>query len=484
MVALFLSFLFLSAFNFIKPVLKLKISKNGRFLIKENGDPFFWLGDTAWNLFIKLNREEADKYLNDRYNKKFTVIQAHLLGFKSTDKNAYGVEAFHNNNFNEPNKEYWEHVDYIINKAENLGLYMALLPAWARSYTEEIKNKTEGENSQNKPLLSSDTLMAYNYGLFLGKRYKAKNHIIWLLGGDVWGKKDAIYDNLAKGLTDGAADGESDNILISFHPQGGTYRPPATSTSEFYHNKSWLDFNMIQSGHKTDNKSYERIANDYNTKPTKPTIDSEPCYEEHPILHNFKNGAFNSWDIRRRAYWSLFAGAFGFTYGGNGIYQMDKPGSIHAQTHFNYYWYDALNFEGAKQMTYVRNLMESRPFISPQRIPDQSILKSDSGHVDDRIQCTRADDYSYLMVYTTNGKPFSIDLSKMPGKYLKVWWYSPRDGKNYNSNNKISEKPFKILNTNNTQAFNPPGNKSPKNDWVLILDDASSNFSSPGKKRL
>lgn len=45
MVALFLSFLFLSAFNFIKPVLKLKISKNGRFLIKENGDPFFWFGD-------------------------------------------------------------------------------------------------------------------------------------------------------------------------------------------------------------------------------------------------------------------------------------------------------------------------------------------------------------------------------------------------------------------------------------------------------
>ena len=58
---------------------KLKVSENKRFLIQENGKPFFYLGDTAWELFHRLNREEADKYLEDRAKKGFTVIQAVAL---------------------------------------------------------------------------------------------------------------------------------------------------------------------------------------------------------------------------------------------------------------------------------------------------------------------------------------------------------------------------------------------------------------------
>ncbi len=159
---------------------------------------------------------------------------------------------------------------------------------------------------------------------------------------------------------------------------------------------------------------------------------------------------------------------------------MDKPDNIHDQSHFNYYWYDALNFEGAKQMMFVRSLMESRPFISPQRIPDQSILSSENGDADDRIQCARAEDYSYIMVYTTNGRSFSIDLSRMPAKNLNAWWYNPRNGENYGNNNKAGNMPLKISNKNNVQVFTPPTNEGEKNDWVLILDDASKGFSAPG----
>lgn len=480
---LIINFLLVSAFHFTDPMLRLKVSSNARYLVKENGDPFFWLGDTAWQLFMKLNQEEAKKYLADRMNKKFTVIQSHLLGFSITDKNAYGVVAFKQNDFNQPNEDYWKHADYIIDNAESSGLYMALLPAWARSYIEESKAEAEGEKSKGKPALS-DTVTAYSYGLFLGRRYKAKQNIIWILGGDIWGRKDAVYENLARGLTDGAANGNPDNILISFHPPGGTYRPPATSTSEFYHNKSWLDFNMIQSGHSVGNKNYERITDDYNLALVKPTLDSEPCYEQHPVQHSFYKGVFSAWHIRRRAYWSLFAGAFGFTYGGNGIWQMDKPDRIHAKSHFNYYWYEALNYEGAKQMTYVRALMESRPFITPQMIPDQSILKSQSGSVDDRIQCARADNYSYLMIYTTNGSPFNVDISKMQGKNINAWWYNPRDGRNYNTNNKVTKKPLKISTKKSIQNFIPPGTNMQENDWVLILDDASEYFSPPGQRQI
>jgi hypothetical protein len=58
---------------------QLSVSANKRFLVTKDGKPFFWLGDTAWELFHRLSREEADKYLKNRAEKGFTVIQAVAL---------------------------------------------------------------------------------------------------------------------------------------------------------------------------------------------------------------------------------------------------------------------------------------------------------------------------------------------------------------------------------------------------------------------
>jgi hypothetical protein len=71
---------------------RLRVSDNHRFIVTEQGEPFFWLGDTAWELFHRLNREEAIRYLDDRASKGFTVVQAvalaELNGLGAT--NAYG----------------------------------------------------------------------------------------------------------------------------------------------------------------------------------------------------------------------------------------------------------------------------------------------------------------------------------------------------------------------------------------------------------
>src|SRR5829696_3180637 len=40
---------------------RLKVSENRRFLVKEDGSPFFYLGDTAWELFHRLDREGAEQ---------------------------------------------------------------------------------------------------------------------------------------------------------------------------------------------------------------------------------------------------------------------------------------------------------------------------------------------------------------------------------------------------------------------------------------
>lgn len=44
---------------------RLTVSRNNRFLARADGSPFFYLSDTAWELFHRLNREEARTYLQD-----------------------------------------------------------------------------------------------------------------------------------------------------------------------------------------------------------------------------------------------------------------------------------------------------------------------------------------------------------------------------------------------------------------------------------
>ena len=53
--------------------------EDDRFLAYVDGAPFFYLGDTAWELFYRLNREEADAYLLGRAAKGFDVIHAVAL---------------------------------------------------------------------------------------------------------------------------------------------------------------------------------------------------------------------------------------------------------------------------------------------------------------------------------------------------------------------------------------------------------------------
>jgi uncharacterized protein DUF4038 len=70
----------------------LKVSENRRFLVTADRQPFFWLGDTAWELFHRLNREEAVRYLRNRAERRFTVIQAVALAELDglNDPNPYG----------------------------------------------------------------------------------------------------------------------------------------------------------------------------------------------------------------------------------------------------------------------------------------------------------------------------------------------------------------------------------------------------------
>ncbi len=219
---------------------------------------------------------------------------------------------------------------------------MALVPVWGGNikYINEAQAKT--------------------YATFLANRYKNKSNIIWLNGGDIKGS-DGLEQWHTIGNTIRSIDKKH---LMTFHPRG------RNSSSEWFHNASWLDFNMFQSGHRSyaqdtsanetlhygeDNWRY--VNDDYKLNPVKPTFDGEPSYEDIPYgLHRADQPYWKDYEIRRYAYWSVFAGGCGFTYGHNSVMQFYTPGDSGISFFPKIKWQDGLNAPGAGQMKHLKKL--------------------------------------------------------------------------------------------------------------------------------
>ena len=429
-------------------IAQFSISPNNRYLLKD-GKPFFWMGDTGWELFHRLDNEETDRYLKRRSEQGFTIIQAVVLaemdGLRTP--NAYGETPFINDDPAKPNEKYFEHVDYVIDKAAAYNINIGLLPTWG----DKVNKDKWGMGPE---IFNEENAAAY--AGWLANRYKDKKNIVWILGGDriPRGEKDiAVWR--AMGIAIKKATGNK--AVITFHPQ-----PNNLGSAEWFHKDSWLDFNMFQTGHCRDVAIYDRIQTVYNLQPTKPVFDGEPIYEDHPVCFNAKDlGTSNAHDVRRSAYLDLFAGAFGHTYGCHDIWQMYSP-KHEAVNGPHLFWYDAIELQGANQMIHVRKLMESHPMLD--RVPDQSLIKESNYTPAERIQATRGNDY--LFVYTTAGKPFTVVLGKIKGKNLQAYWYDPRNGKT-----KLLDK---VPNAG-LKKFTPPSSGYGQ-DWVLVLDDADKQY--------
>ncbi len=449
----------------------LLVSPDGRFLMRSDSTPFFYLGDTAWELFHRLDLREAEAYLEDRAAKGFTVIQAVILAEidglfipnPQCERPLIGLDP------SRPNEAYFAQVDAIVDKAEQLGLYMGLLPTWG----DKVVKKWGVGPEIFTPAKAED------FGEFLGRRYEAKP-VIWILGGDrpVETEEHAqIWTAMARGLRRG----DGGRHLISYHPSGGQ------SSATWWHDADWLDFNMHQSGHGRRNlPNYELTRQTYQLDPPKPTMDAEPCYEDLPVAfwkyetddmrgtlapaqYNtlFREGWFGAYDVRKAAYWSVLAGACGHTYGNNNVWQMYEPGrkpNIYARST----WYEALDQPGAGQMLHLRRLFESRPFLQLRPQPD--LLLDDTTRAGNKLMAAAAADGSYAMVYNPTGIPFFVSLDVLSGDIYQAWWFNPREG---------SHTEVGVVGDRGRRLFVAPtfGEGA---DWVLVLDEVGRSFPPPG----
>lgn len=420
----------------------------GRYLYWWDSTPFFYLGDTAWELLHRLNREEIEEYMAVRERQGFTVVQtvalAELDGLRT--ENAYGRLPLlcDTNGIPDPtmpdvsgNYSYWDHVDYAVECAARHGLIVALLPTWGDKF-----NPLWGKGPR---IFTPDN--AYLYGKWIAARYASSWNILWMLGGDrpLDAQTRPIIDAIAAGIR------EADpSHLITFHPPGGHL------STEYVGDAPYIDFHTAQTGHDVA-RCYDSDGDmrAMSLRTDKPFMDSEPRYEDHPACFNAKLGYYwQAAEVRQNAYWDLLAGVCGHTYGNHNMWCCNtEPGD-----YFPYHWREALTHPAAEQIRFVKQLRLRGDFASFHPLPELCLEKyAGEAHL------AAAAGKGYAYVYTPLGLPFTVDLGKVPpsGKVLRALWMDPRSGE---------ETVFGIYPPVGQNLFVPP-TRGKGEDWVLILEE-------------
>lgn len=451
------------------------VSPDGRFLQTAEGEPFIWIGDTAWELFHKLDREEALTYLDKRAAQGFTVIQAVVLAEEDglRKPNPYGHLPLIDEDPTRPNEAYFQHVDFIVNAAAERGLTIGMLPTWG--------DKVISDNPGAGPIVFTAE-NARSYANFLGKRYH-NAPVVWILGGDRnvdYPEARAVWNSMGQALK-ASTDGQQ---LVSYHPRGNE------NSARFFHTEDWLDFNMYQTGHQDRAVPVYRFAEASAVfEPRKPFVEGEPAYEDIAVRFweymdfskwnlervpagvlnpdgtirdrgHFSAGFVTAKDVRRLAYWNLLSGAAGYTYGNNAVWQMFRRGEPIAIPPLTD-WREALDRPGAQDMRHLHTLWKSRPFS--QLKPHQSLIVGANPETPSHRRAAIADDGEYALVYLPFSWPVTVQVNKLTGSETVAWWFNPRDG---------SRKKIGTYQTNNDITFMPPSAEE-NADWLLVLDAAS-----------
>ena len=389
---------------------RIKISKNGRYFIDEEGKPFFWQGDTEWELFHLFSVSEARALLQERNKQGFNVIQVMATGvFPEWGQMQgmqpwEGMQAWVNNDPLTPNEDYFARADSIVAVAEELGIEIVLGVYHARD------SDAGRINLQNAKIWS----------IWLAQRYNKSKNIIWSMYPHADPSSKPIIDEIVQGILEG----DGGTHLITMHPD------PSPASSSFMHSESWLSFNTLQTW-STDLRNYDMVRADYEKIPVKPVVDGEARYEEEDDTQPF--------ETRRAGYWACLAGGF-YSFGHCNNWKSPRT------------WRDWYNSPGTGQMNILGNFFRSIEWW--KIIPDQSIfVKQINGNV-----AARSQDGDWILAYLTNPDPVTLKLDFITTpETLTGWWVDPLTGNRMKIGNFTVSK---------NHDFIPPG------DWkdaILLI---------------
>jgi len=356
------------------PAYPLKPSANGRYVVDRNNVPFLIIGDAPHSILANLNNADATTYLTNRGNNGFNALRIELLcdsytgGAGTEGSPNYGHDVNGNNPFTStltggyydlttPNPAYWSHLDYVVQTAATYGLQCVFTPLDQGGWTQ-----TSLRNGTNR---------CYEYGQFLGNRYKDSPNIIWNLGNDFQNWATRQNDAVILAIADGIKSVDINHLMtIELN----------SPVSESQDDPNWIS-RITANGVYTYHPTYDEMLVAYN----KPNIMPVLFLEEHYEYENV-GGEFGTPNVpRRQEYWSLTSGALaGHMYGNHytwtfasGWQYLKTTGMkqlIYSKIFFSWTfasgWQSHLKTTGIKQLMYFKNFFSSPRWYN--LVPDQS----------------------------------------------------------------------------------------------------------------
>lgn len=401
----------------------LRVSDDGRYLTYEDGTPFFYLADMAWEIAWRSTPDEVQVYLADRTQKGFTAVQlvttSHIFLLASGIENQQLQPAFLNDDFSRPNPRYFDYLDDVIDAINAQGMIAAVVPIWARLI--ELHHRP-GEHPRS--ISTQDALLLARY---VGARYAAHN-VLWILGGDAsykTAKQRAFWTDFADVIR--TASGEAH--LVTIHPDGGQ-----ASFTYFDQATSWLDLHMYHSSHIAGSKAtatYQQALAGYKLFPPKPLVNAEPVFED--FVDEFwkyvgredipEAARITAEHVRRASYESVLSGSLvGVTYGGNGVWQWANDAFE------NLFWprtdvLEALALPGSTHLSLLKTLMERYRWYDLVPHPEW-VVEQDAADF-----LPLAANTDILLAYFPTGLSRAVISTRAASRHVaRSWWIDPTTG--------------------------------------------------------
>jgi hypothetical protein len=365
----------------------LRISPNGRSFVDHTGQPFFWLGDTQWQLWRDFSLADAELILANRQAKGFNVMQVMVTGVgDGTRPNLEGQLPWLNNTPATPNEAYFTRADRIVELAQKHGQTLMLYLC---------------HNTQRQYVTTTN---ARAYARWVARRYRHAPNVMWAFVTEV---PLAEHLPLIRELAAGVQEGDGGAHLITYHPDPVH---PALSSGEI-HTEPWLAFNTIQTWAYVEG-SWGMVTRDYGRSPAKPVVMAEGAYEDD----NSDEYRFVVTPLlaRQQAYWSYLAGGF-HSYGHTNNWKV-PPG-----------WQASLDAPGAFQMGILKQFFGTLDWWN--LVPDQTLIAGQPVPGSTLNTAARSAHGDWAVVYLCRPAQVSICLQKLTAlKENQAHWVDPRNG--------------------------------------------------------
>jgi len=424
---------------------------------RQNGEPFWFLGDTAWGYFLdnppkQHARAQAEAYARTRAAQGFNAIHCMLLSEEGDGNN--GGPPFHDLSQERINPAYWQEVDRRLSFANRQGLTVGLALAWGDKRKKEPYAWSRFPSPEARK----------RYARYIAARYSAYN-VYFLVAGEwhaeIRTRPNAVEEQVFREFV------EIGGVLAASDPHGrmcGIHPMTRHGSVREFASAAWMSFADYQQNYRN-----LHAAALLSRKMRGPVVNSEYGYflrDADGDGHPDKDNSYTVEDMRHASWDIVMAGAYLVTGFGTTYFAGHRdPGPFDADAPKNRIWAAQIGhikkfFEGLEwwRLAPADELLTSKAARTPDFTDADPVNPKRSRlHPPKTVYwAMAAPGETYILYVRGTTEPVRLDLAAHTRPY-RVRQFDPRTGA-YRS----LEAPPRL----NEYTYQAPDTQ----DWVVLLE--------------